>query len=215
MKELKDHVVVIAYGPSSEGSVAASPVSQQTSSVPTPSPFAYSVTPSGSRFSSRRPSVHVTGLVLRFITLVLCFVSALSLAVNVQRRPSRRHLTNNSSSFASYPELLYCFGVAVIGFMYTSLQTFKGVCDITHRGVLISEFLSDYVSFIFDQVICYLLVSSSSAAIAWIQHINEDAILKTLRNNSIVSVSMSLAAFLVLTLSSLLSGYKLCKRFMW
>ncbi|KAL9286457.1 CASP-like protein 4A4 [Arabidopsis thaliana] len=208
MKELKDHVVVITYGPSSEASVTASPVSQQT-----PSLFAYSVTPSASRFSSRRASVHVIGLVLRFITMVLCFISALSLAVNVQR-PSKRHLTQNSSSFASYPELLYCFGVAVIGFVYTSLQTFKGVCDITHRGVLISEPLSDYISFIFDQVICYLLVSSSSVAIAWIQHINEDAI-KTLRNNSIVSVSMSFSAFSVLTLSGLLSGYKLCKRFMW
>ncbi|KAG7557473.1 Casparian strip membrane protein domain [Arabidopsis suecica] len=207
MKELKDHVVVITYGPS-EGSVTASPVSQQT-----PSLFAYSITPSTSRFSSRRASVHVIGLVLRFITLVLCFVSALSLAVNVHR-PSRRHLTQNSSSFASYPELLYCFGVAVTGFVYTCLQTFKGVCDITHRGILISEPLSDYISFIFDQAICYLLVSSSSVAIAWIQHINEDAI-KTLRNNSIISVSMSFSAFLVLTLSGLLSGYKLCKRFMW
>ncbi|KAG7552800.1 Casparian strip membrane protein domain [Arabidopsis thaliana x Arabidopsis arenosa] len=207
MKELKGHVVVMAYGPS-EGSVTASPVSQQT-----PSLFAYSITPPTSRFSSRRASVHVIGLVLRFITLVLCFVSALSLAVNVHR-PSRRHLTQNSSSFASYPELLYCFGVAVTGFVYTCLQTFKGVCDITHRGILISEPLSDYISFIFDQAICYLLVSSSSVAIAWIQHINEDAI-KTLRNNSIISVSMSFSAFLVLTLSGLLSGYKLCKRFMW
>ncbi|CAH8272998.1 unnamed protein product [Arabidopsis lyrata] len=207
MKELKDHVVVMAYGPS-EGSVTASPVSQQT-----PSLFAYSITPSTSRFSSRRASVHVIGLVLRFLTLVLCFVSALSLAVNVHR-PSRRYLTQNSSSFASYPELLYCFVVAVIGFVYTCLQTFKGVCDITHRGILISEPLSDYISFIFDQAICYLLVSSSSVAIAWIQHINEDAI-NTLRNNSIISVSMSFSAFFVLTLSSLLSGYKLCKRFMW
>ncbi|XP_010434601.1 PREDICTED: CASP-like protein 4A4 [Camelina sativa] len=213
MKEQKDHVVVITYGPSSEGSVTASPVSQHTASVPTPSSFAYSATPSISRFSSRRASVHISGLVLRFITLVLCFVSALSLAVNV-RRPSRRHLTQNSSNFASYPELLYCFGVSVTGFAYTCLQTFKGVCDITHRGVLISEPLSDYISFIFDQVICYLLVSSSSVAIAWIQHRNEDAV-KTLKNSSIVSVSMSFSAFLVLTLSSLLSGYKLCKRFMW
>ncbi|CAA7018289.1 unnamed protein product [Microthlaspi erraticum] len=212
MKEHKDHVVVITYGPSSEGSVTASPISHQTPAVPTPSLFAYSVTPSG--FSSRRESVHVPGLVLRFITLVLCFVSALSLAVNVNRPSLRHHRTQSSSSFASYPELLYCFGVAVTGFVYTSLQTFKGVCDITHKGVLISEPLSDYISFILDQVICYLLVSSSSVAIAWIQHINEDGII-TLRNNSIVSVSMSFSAFLVLTLSTLLSGYKLCKRFMW
>ncbi|KAF8097000.1 hypothetical protein N665_0297s0011 [Sinapis alba] len=213
MKEHKDHVVVITYGPSSEGSVTASPISHQAPSVPTPSSLAYSVTPQASRFSARRASVHVSGLVLRFISLVLCFVSALSLAVNVHR-PSQRHRSQSSSSFASYPELLYCFGVAVIGFVYASLQTFKGVCDITHRGVLISEPLADYISFILDQVICYLLVSSSSVAIAWIQHANGDAI-KTLQNNSIVSASMAFSAFLVLALSSLLSGYKLCKRFMW
>ncbi|CAF2042804.1 hypothetical protein BRARA_I02305 [Brassica rapa] len=214
MKEHKDHVVVsITYGPSSEGSVTASPISHQAPSVPTPSSLAYSVTPSASRFSSRRASAHVSGLVLRFITLVLCFVAALSLAVNVHR-PSQRHRSQSSSSFASYPELLYCFGVAVTGLVYTSLQTFKGVCDITHRGILISEPLSDYISFILDQVICYLLVSSSSLAIAWIQHANSDSV-KTLRNNSIVSASMAFSAFLVLALSSLLSGYKLCKRFMW
>ncbi|KAG2330489.1 hypothetical protein Bca52824_001669 [Brassica carinata] len=214
MKEHKDHVVVITYGPSSEGSVTASPISRQAPSVPTPpSSLTYSVTPPASRLSSRRASVHVSGLVLRFISLVLCFVSALSLAVNVHR-PSQRHRSQSSSSFASYPELLYCFGVAVTGLVYTSLQTFKGVCDITHRGVLISEPLSDYISFILDQVICYLLVSSSSVAIAWIQHANGDAI-KTLQNNSIVSASMAFSAFLVLALSSLLSGYKLCKRFMW
>lgn len=46
----------------------------------------------------------------------------------------------------------YCFGVAVTGFVYTCLQTFKGICDITHRGVFISEPLSDYISFILDQV---------------------------------------------------------------
>ncbi|ESQ38322.1 hypothetical protein EUTSA_v10028959mg [Eutrema salsugineum] len=212
MKEHKDPVVVITYG-SSDSSVTASPISHQTPSVPTPFSFAYSVTPSASRFSSRRASVHVSGLVLRFITLVLCFVSALSLAVNVHR-PSLRHRTQSSSSFASHPELLYCFGVAVTGFVYTSLQTFKGICDITHRGVLISEPLSDYISFILDQVICYLLVSSSSVAIAWIQHRNEDA-MKNIRKNSIVSASMSFSAFLVLTLSTLFSGYKLCKRFMW
>ncbi|KAJ4876302.1 CASP-like protein 4A4 [Raphanus sativus] len=213
MKEHKDHVVVITYGPSSEGSATASPFSHQAPSVPTPSSLAYSVTPPASRFSSRRPSVHVTGLVLRFISLVLCFVSALSLAVNVHR-PSQRHRSQSSSSFASYPELLYCFGVAVTGLVYTSLQTFKGVCDITHRGVLISESISDYISFILDQVICYLLVSSSSVTIAWIQHANGDAI-KTLQSNSIVSASMAFSAFFVLALSSLLSGYKLCKRFMW
>ncbi|VVB07670.1 unnamed protein product [Arabis nemorensis] len=107
MKDHKDHVVVISYGPPQQGSVTASPISHQTPSVLTPSPFAYSVTTSTSRFSSRRPSVHVTGLVLRFISLVMCFGSALSLAVNVHRTSqSQRQRRPSSSSFASYPELL-------------------------------------------------------------------------------------------------------------
>lgn len=54
----------------------------------------------------------------------------------------------------------YCFGVAVTGLVYTSLQTFKGVCDITHRGILISEPLSDYISFILDQVLFSVLLAS-------------------------------------------------------
>ncbi|XP_010529552.1 PREDICTED: CASP-like protein 4A4 [Tarenaya hassleriana] len=216
MKEHSDHVVVIACAsPVADGGTTAaiqSPFpSPATVPAMTPSPFAVSV--ASTRFSSRRrPSDHVSGVVLRFMALVFSFVSALSLAI--QTPSSRPRHRNQSSGFAAHPELVYCFGVALTAFLYSALQTFKGVCDVSHRGVLISDSLSDYASFILDQIMCYLLVSSSSVAIAKIQDMDGED-MKTLRKGSIVSASMSFLAFFVLAISCLFSGYKLCKRFIW
>lgn len=46
----------------------------------------------------------------------------------------------------------YCFIVDILAFAYSSFQLFKGICDIAHRGILIPDKISDYSSFILDQV---------------------------------------------------------------
>lgn len=38
-----------------------------------------------------------------------------------------------------------------MAFVYSAFQLFKGVCDISYRGILISDKISDYLSFILDQ----------------------------------------------------------------
>lgn len=63
------------------------------------------------------------------------------------------------------PWCRYCFIVTILAFVYSAFQLFKGICDIAHKGILISDIISDYTSFILDQVVVrnnFLLLFSSS-----------------------------------------------------
>ncbi|KAJ0105991.1 hypothetical protein Patl1_18710 [Pistacia atlantica] len=200
MKEDSD-VLAIACRPMANVSpVTASSLAHQP--FPTPSPFSFSVASTG---WSSRPSIHYTNLGLRFSVLLFSFVSAISLAI-----PSKKK--NQPSSFTAYPELMYCFTVHILAFLYTSFQLFKGICDIAHRGFLISDMISDYMSFILDQLVGYLLISASSVAIPVILQIEKATPLWTA---AIISNTMSFVTFLVIGICTLLSGYKLCKRIIW
>ncbi|KAK4435288.1 CASP-like protein 4A4 [Sesamum alatum] len=171
---------------------------------PTPSPFSFSV--ASTRWSTRPPT-QTASLSLRFLALILSFAAALSLAAI---SPTTTKHKKHSNSFCDYPE--YCFTVNILAFLYAAYQLFKGVCDIAHRGVFISDMVSDYISFIFDQLAGYLVVSASSVAVPVIQHMYNGS---SLRKAAMVSVCMSFASFLVIAASALLSGYRLCKRIMW
>ncbi|XP_022862086.1 CASP-like protein 4A4 [Olea europaea var. sylvestris] len=110
----------------------------------TPSPFSFSV--ATIRWSSRSP-FQAANLFLRLLALVFSFSSALSLAA-----PSpAKTMIGKSPSFYDDTKLLYCFIVNILTFLYAAYQLFKGICDIAHRGVFISDMVSDYISFIFDQ----------------------------------------------------------------
>ncbi|PKI65319.1 hypothetical protein CRG98_014283 [Punica granatum] len=160
--------------------------------LPTPSPFSFSV--ASTRWSSR-PPIHLSGLYLRFLALVLSFVSALSLA-NPPKSKGQ-----GGSSFDKCPELMYCFVVSIVAFVYSAFQLFKGVCDISYRGIVIS-----------DKMVAYLLTSSSSVGILAIQQAERNS---PLWKAAIISVSMSFAIFVVVATCALFSGYKLCKRISW
>ncbi|KAK6137432.1 hypothetical protein DH2020_028789 [Rehmannia glutinosa] len=178
--------------------------SQPQPPLPTPSPFSFSV--ASTRWSSRRPPIHAVNLFLRFLALVLSSASALSLVA------PKSSLRKQPTSFRDYPELVYCFVVNILVFVYAAYQLFKGICDIVHRGIFISDVVSDYISLIFDQLAGYLLVSASSVAIPVIQQMNNG---NSLWKAAMVSVCMSFASFLVIAFTALLSGYRFCKRIIW
>ncbi|KAK1353326.1 hypothetical protein POM88_052461 [Heracleum sosnowskyi] len=174
-------------------------------SQPTPSPFSYSV--ASTRLSSR-PSIHLSNLFLRSLSLVLSSVSAFLVAGTSNTKSNN----NQKSSFYESPELLYCFIATMLVFVYSAYQLFKGVSDITYRGVLISDIVSDYSSFPLDQLAAYLLISSSSVAVTAIQ---QNELSTALRRATIVSVCMSFSAFVATAACAILSGYKLCTRIIW
>ncbi|KAK4797377.1 hypothetical protein SAY86_029703 [Trapa natans] len=182
-----------------------SPSYSASQQLPTPSPFSFSSTPARAGWSSS-PPVHLSTLVLRFVMLVLSFVSALSLA-NPPKSKGQR-----TSSFNESSKLTYCFIVSIVVFVYSAFQLFKGVCDISYRGILISDKFSDYLSFTLDQMVAYLLISSSSLGI---EAIRQAETASPLWKAAIISVSMSFAIFLVIAICALISGYKLCKRIIW
>ncbi|GLU05769.1 hypothetical protein SLE2022_228500 [Rubroshorea leprosula] len=201
-KEERDVILIACRAMAGVSPVAVG--SQAQHPFPTPSPFSFSVASTRSRW---RPSIHLSILCLSFLGLLFSFVSALSLAAASPGKKGK-----NSSSFTKYPELLYCFIVALLAFSYSAFQLFKGICDIAHRGMLISDKVSDYLSFILDQVVVYLLISSSSIAISVVPRLE---ITTALWKGTIISSSMSFATFLVMATCALLSGYKLCKRIIW
>ncbi|XP_070011765.1 CASP-like protein 4A4 [Nicotiana sylvestris] len=152
------------------------------------------------------PPLLVKHTYIMSLALLFSFISALSLAA--QEGTKRKRI----SSFYDHPELTYCFTVSILVFIYSAFQLFKRVCDIAYRGVLISDMTSDYLSFIFDQLAGYLLVSSSSVTIPVIQQMNSQS---SLWKAAVVAVCMSFSALMVIAVSALLSGYKLCKRIIW
>ncbi|KAK9984430.1 hypothetical protein SO802_033955 [Lithocarpus litseifolius] len=182
--------------------MAASSLAQQP--FPTPSPFTFST---ASARSNTRPSIHLCSLILRFLALIFSFVCAFSLATSTPKKQGRA-----PSSFNEYPELMYCFIVTIFTFIYSAFQLFKRVCDITYRGILIPDKISDYISFILDQLVGYLLLSSSSVAIPAIQHIEHT---ESLWKATIIAMSMSFVTFFAIATCGLFSGYKLCKRIIW
>ncbi|KAK5813280.1 hypothetical protein PVK06_028728 [Gossypium arboreum] len=206
VKEESEHVMAVAC----TKMAGVSPVSVANSHTqhpfPTPSPFSFSGTTTRRTYT---PSIHHLNLFLRFLQLLFSFISALTLATP----PANNNSGQRSPSFTEYPELIYSFIVAILAFLYAALQLFKGISDIAHGGILISDKTSDYFSFVFDQLMGYLVISSASVAIPIIQQqVGQST---PLWKGTIVSTSMSLATFLVIAISALLSGYKLCKRIVW
>ncbi|PON58340.1 CASP-like protein 4A [Parasponia andersonii] len=173
---------------------------------PTPSPFSISVASTG---WSSRPPINLYSLFLRFLAFLFSFVSALSLVI---LSPKKKDRESSASSFGEYSELMYCFTITMLAFAYSVFQIFKGILEIADKGIIMSDKVSDYTSFIVDQLLVYLLVSSSSVAISAIKTIEASS---PLRKASIISVGFSFATFLVITICALFSGYKLCKRIIW
>ncbi|XP_065858211.1 CASP-like protein 4A4 [Euphorbia lathyris] len=185
--------------------------SSAQSPYPTPSPFSFSVT--SSRWSSR-PPIDRTTLVLRSFAFLLSFLSAVLLASSASSNKNHHHQDHLPYNFTRCTKLMYCFVVYILVFVYSAFQLFKGVCDIAHRGILISDHVSDYSTFILDQLTGYFLVSSCSVAIMAIQQ-NIGRRNTSFWNAIVASTSMSFATFLVIATCSVLSGYKLCKRIIW
>ncbi|KAF2313252.1 hypothetical protein GH714_009989 [Hevea brasiliensis] len=97
--------------------------------------------------------------------------------------------------------------IIIHGVTSQSLEfSFLGIYDIAQRGILISDMVSDYLSFILDQLLGYLLISACSVAILASQQKSKTASLWKV---------ISFADFLVIATCTLLSGYKLCKRIIW
>ncbi|XP_014497059.1 CASP-like protein 4A1 [Vigna radiata var. radiata] len=136
---------------------------------------------------------------LRITAFVFCLASFSVLAADKKRGWAL-------DSFFLYKEFRYSLSVNVIGFMHSGLQ----ICDLwrylaTGKHVVDHQ-LWGYFTFALDQILTYLLMSSSSSAATraydWISNWGEDKF-PYMAN---ASVALSLVAFVAFALASLVSG---------
>ncbi|KAJ4745181.1 CASP-like protein [Rhynchospora pubera] len=112
-------------------------------------------------------------------------------------------------SYNKYSQFRYCETVNVIGFLYSGLQLYALIHYKRNKKHIIRRPLGDYLDFIMDQVLAYLLISASSSATArvrdWVVNWGSDPF----PNMANGSIAVTFLAFLAFAVSSLLSAYNL------
>ncbi|KAK7281875.1 hypothetical protein RIF29_10218 [Crotalaria pallida] len=118
----------------------------------------------------------------------------------------------SGDSFDRYKEYRYCLIVNVIAFAYSALQA----CDLTSQLVtgklLINHHLRYHFDFFMDQVLAYVLISASSSAATRVDDWQSNWGKDEFTEMASASVGMAFVAFAAFAISSLISGYILCKR---
>ncbi|KAG2714515.1 hypothetical protein I3843_03G034400 [Carya illinoinensis] len=114
-------------------------------------------------------------------------------------------------SFYRYKELRYCMAVNVIGFAYSGLQAYDLVNYITTGKHIVWHPLRRHFDFSMDQMLTYLLMSASSSAATRVYDWQSNWGKDKFPEMAGASVGLSFVASVAFALSSLISGYTLCK----
>ncbi|KAL6520288.1 hypothetical protein OROMI_032468 [Orobanche minor] len=115
-------------------------------------------------------------------------------------------------SFERYMEFRYCMSVNVVGFVYSAAQAFDLSYNLVAGKYYVhhQQQLRYYFDFAVDQIIAYLLISSSSSAAVRVNDWKSNWGKDKFPDMATASISMSFLAFVALAISSLISGYSLC-----
>lgn len=155
------------------------------------------------RRARRGKLVKRAGLVLRFCEFVVCLISFSVMAADKNRGWAL-------DSFDRYVEFRYSMSVNVIGFAYSGLQGLDLLHQLTTGKDLVGSQVRYSFDFAIDQILAYLLLSSSSSAFTrvddWISNWGNDKFPAM----ASASIGVSFVAFVAFALSSLISGYLLC-----
>uniref|UniRef100_A0A1J3K6Z8 CASP-like protein n=1 Tax=Noccaea caerulescens TaxID=107243 RepID=A0A1J3K6Z8_NOCCA len=154
------------------------------------------------RRSKREQVVKFSALGFRVSEVVLALISFSIMAADKTKGWS-------GDSFDRYKEYRFCLSVNVVAFVYSAFQA----CDLAYHLVkekhLISHHLRPLFEFIMDQMLAYMLISASTAAVTrvddWVSNWGKDDFTEM----ASASISMSFLAFLAFACSSLISGYNL------
>ncbi|XP_076936395.1 CASP-like protein 4A3 [Bidens hawaiensis] len=202
--------------------VAVTPVKSPLSKTLNPShtvnfaPLAKSPVPVGTHFrpvkeeavsggggGGREVMVERVQLGFRVCEMVLCLI-AFSVMVSDKTKGW------SGDSFDRYKEYRYLVGVNVIAFAYATFQAIDHAYLLVYAKHIVTYSLRCHTDFLIDQILAYLLVSSSSSAATrvddWVLNWGKDEFTKM----ASASVVMSFLAFLAFAISSLISGYNLC-----
>nr|XP_043607826.1 CASP-like protein 4A3 [Erigeron canadensis] len=118
----------------------------------------------------------------------------------------------SGDSFYRYKEYRYLVAVNVIAFAYAAFQAIDLTYHLVYKRHIVLYSLRSHFDFLIDQILAYLLISSSSSAVTrindWVLNWGSDEFIK----KASASTVMSFLAFLGFAFSSLISGYDLCNQ---
>ncbi|CAO2198222.1 unnamed protein product [Urochloa humidicola] len=113
----------------------------------------------------------------------------------------------SGDSFRRYNEYRYVLAASVVAFTYSGFQLVSEVHYIVTRRHIIEASWRSYFNLAMDQMLAYLLLSASSAALSrngvWMSRFGGDQFTKLID----ASASMAFLAFISLGLSSIISAY--------
>jgi len=115
-------------------------------------------------------------------------------------------------SYSNYTQFRYSEAVNVIGFIYSVFQ-FVALVELMRRNKhLIPHPKRDLFDFTMDQVLTYLLISSSSSATARVSDLIDNWGSDPFPSMANGSIAISFLAFAVFAICSLISAYNLFRR---
>ncbi|AQK68244.1 CASP-like protein 4A1 [Zea mays] len=144
-------------------------------------------------------------LLARAAAAGLCLAALAVLASDTRRGWAR-------DSYSNYAQFRYSEAVNVVGFLYSVFQ-FVALAELMRRNKhLIPHPKRDLFDFTMDQVVAYLLISSSSSATARASDLIENWGSDSFPSMANGSIAISFVAFVVFAICSLISAYNLFRR---
>ncbi|TKW38129.1 hypothetical protein SEVIR_1G094000v4 [Setaria viridis] len=154
----------------------------------------------------RRAAVmQCTALVARGAAAGLCLAALAVLAADTRKGWAR-------DSYSNYSQFRYSEAVNVIGFVYSVFQFAALVGLMRNNQHLISHPKRGLFDFTMDQVLAYLLISSSSSATARVGDLIDNWGSDPFPSMANGSIAISFMAFIVFAICSLISANNLFRR---
>ncbi|KAF5734753.1 hypothetical protein HS088_TW15G00245 [Tripterygium wilfordii] len=162
----------------------------------------FDTTSSVPRTSIREDRLKMAELGFRISEVVLCLISFSVMAADKTQGWS-------GDSFDRYKEYRYSLSMNVIGFAYSGFQAYDLAYNLANGKHLLRHHLRRQFNFFMDQILAYLLISSSSSAATRVDDWQSNWGKDEFTEMASASVAMAFLAFLAFALSSLISGYNL------
>ncbi|CAB4284869.1 unnamed protein product [Prunus armeniaca] len=147
----------------------------------------------------KEESLRRGSLALRGLSTVFSFLAFIIMASNKQ---------GYSEDFNKYEEYSYVLAIAILSMLYSGVQAARHVHQLFTGREVFQRRTSALADFIGDQIMAYLLLSSSSSAMP-ITNRKREIQIDLFTDSSAAAISMAFLAFVALALSALISGYKL------
>uniref|UniRef100_A0A0A9FJS6 CASP-like protein n=1 Tax=Arundo donax TaxID=35708 RepID=A0A0A9FJS6_ARUDO len=173
--------------------------------APTPTRSVDRVVPNILSRKRRAAAMQRTALVVRGAAAALCLAALAVLAADTRKGWAL-------DSYGRYSQFRYSEAVNVIGFVYSVFQ-FVALAELMRKNKhLIPYPRRDLFDFTMDQVLAYLLISSSSSATARVGDLIDNWGSDPFANMANGSIAVSFLAFLAFAICSLISAYNLFRR---